>query len=155
VRETAEEHGAVPTHGPTDVGSLIVGNGDVDDAMIDKLWPASPAVSGEFGERLRRLREARRLSVRRLARLVAVSPSYLSRIERNHVPPPSERTIARLARALAVETDELLATAGRVPEDVVSRVLRRPQLMAKLVRIADGMPDEKLKELAGKLESEG
>lgn len=153
MRETGQEPGAIPSHGPENLGPLIGASGDVDGAMIDRLWTASPSQNGEFGERLRRLRESRRLSVRRLARLVAVSPSYLSRIERNHVPPPSERTIARIARALAVETDELLATAGRVPEDVVSRVLRRPQLMAKLVRIADGMPDEKLEELAGKLES--
>lgn len=154
MRETGHEAGAIPPPGPENVGPLITAAGDVDGAMIDRLWTASPSQSGEFGERLRRLREARRLSVRRLARLVAVSPSYLSRIERNHVPPPSERTIARIARALAVETDGLLATAGRVPEDVVSRVLRRPQLMTRLVRIADGMPDEKLKELAGRLESE-
>ncbi len=115
---------------------------------------AAPAFApnGEFGGRLRHLREARRLSVRRLARLVAISPSYLSRIERSHVPPPSERTIARIARALTVETDDLLAAAGRVPEDVVARILRRPQQMAKLVRLADALPDEKLGELSGRLE---
>ncbi len=106
----------------------------------------------DFGEQLRRVREARRLSVRRLARLVAVSPSYLSRIERSHVPPPSDRTIARIAGILAIETDELLAAAGRVPEDVVARLLRRPRLMAKLVRTADGLPDDRVDALCGDLE---
>jgi len=132
---------------------LITGD---DAAVVDaSSWPAAPLpMNGEFGDRLRRLREARRLSVRRLARLVAVSPSYLSRIERSHVPPPSERTIARIARTLMIEADELLATAGRVPEDVGARLLRRPRLMAKLVRLADALPDEKLDELCGELERE-
>jgi transcriptional regulator with XRE-family HTH domain len=76
-----------------------------------------------------------------------VSPSYLSRIERSHVPPPSERTISRIARALAIEPDELLAAAGRLPEDVASRLLRRPRLMARLVRLADGLPDEAIEDL--------
>ncbi|HET9794455.1 MAG TPA: helix-turn-helix transcriptional regulator [Thermoanaerobaculia bacterium] len=132
---------------------MIIASGDGSPAMVETpSWPAPPASNGEFGERLRRLRESRRLSVRRLARLVAVSPSYLSRIERNHVPPPSERTIARIARALTIETDDLLAAAGRMPEDVGARVLRRPRLMAKLVRLADALPDEKLDELCGELE---
>jgi transcriptional regulator with XRE-family HTH domain len=130
-------------------------NGEVGAVTVETpSWPEPPLPSGEFGGRLRRLRESRRLSVRRLARLVAVSPSYLSRIERNHVPPPSERTIARIARALSIETDDLLATAGRVPEDVISRLVRRPQLMAKLVRLADALPDDQLSALAGKLERE-
>ena len=108
---------------------------------------SAAGVNTQFGDRLRRLRESQRLSVRRLARLVAVSPSYLSRIERSHVPPPSERTIARIARALAIEADELLAAAGRLPEDVASRLLRRPRLMAKLVRLADTLPDDAIEEL--------
>ena len=116
--------------------------------------PPLPAVtaSGEFGDRLRRLRAARRLSVRRLARLVAVSPSYLSRIERGHVPPPSERTITRLARALSIEPDELLAAAGRLPEDIGARLLRRPRPMARLVRLADGLSDDELEELCRRAE---
>ena len=114
-----------------------------------------PSSNGEFGDRLRRLRETRRLSVRRLARLVSVSPSYLSRIERNHVPPPSERTIEKIARTLLIEADDLLATAGRIPEDVAAKLLRRPQLMARLVRIADSLSDEKVRDVCGELERKG
>lgn len=114
-----------------------------------------PSPNGEFGDRLRRLRETRRLSVRRLARLVSVSPSYLSRIERSHVPPPSERTIAKIARTLMIEPDDLLASAGRIPEDVAAKLIRRPQLMGRLVRIADGLPDEKVRDICGELERKG
>ena len=91
VRETGQEPGAIPSHGPENLGPLIGASGEVDGAMIDRLWTASPSQNGEFGERLRRLRESRRLSVRRLARLVAVSPSYLSRIERNQCEYPGAR----------------------------------------------------------------
>jgi transcriptional regulator with XRE-family HTH domain len=131
--------------------------GDDDGVAVAEMtaWGPPPSPNGEFGERLRRLREARRLSVRRLARLVSVSPSYLSRIERSHVPPPSEKTIAKIARTLMIEPDDLLATAGRIPEDVAAKVLRRPQVMARLVRVADGLSDEKVSEVCGELERKG
>ncbi len=106
----------------------------------------------EFGERLRGLRRSRRMSLRRLAPLVSISASCLSRIERGRLPPPHDRAIARIARALAAEPNPLLEAAGRLPEDVASRLLRRPRLMAKLVRLADGLPDEKLEELCQRAE---
>ena len=123
--------------------------GDEPGVAVAEMTPWGPpeAANGEFGDRLRRLREARRLSLRRLARLVAVSPSYLSRIERSHVPPPSERTIAKIARTLMIDPDDLLATAGRIPGDVAARLLRRPHVMGRLVRLADALTDERLEEL--------
>ena len=39
--------------------------------------------------------EDRRYSVRQVAERVGVQPSYLSKIERGDVPPPSEETIVR------------------------------------------------------------
>ena len=92
------------------------------------------------------------MSLRRLARLVGLSPSYLSRVERGRVPPPSHRTIAKIARVLQVPPDELLAAAGLVPEDITARILRRPQLMGRLVRYADGLDDARLDDLSRKLQ---
>jgi transcriptional regulator with XRE-family HTH domain len=106
-------------------------------------------MNDDFGRRLRGLRESRRLSLRGLARLVAISPSCLSRIERGRMPPPADPMIAKIAGALAADAEGLLEAAGRLPQDVRARVLRRPKLMARLVRAADRLSDERQHELCG------
>jgi transcriptional regulator with XRE-family HTH domain/mannose-6-phosphate isomerase-like protein (cupin superfamily) len=63
--------------------------------------------SAELGESLRRIREARGLGVRELARRIDVSPSLISRIERGTVM-PSVATLFALQSALDVSVAELL-----------------------------------------------
>jgi len=43
---------------------------------------------------------------------------YLSKIENGVMPPPSEKVILRLAEALNIDKDELIALAGKVPSDI-------------------------------------
>jgi transcriptional regulator with XRE-family HTH domain len=100
----------------------------------------------DFGDYLRKVREARRVgdskfSVRQLASRVGVEPSYLSKIERGQQPPPSEKTIAKLACELGEDPDVLLALAGKVSGDLQSIILRRPKLFADLIRQMKDMPD--------------
>ncbi|HET7451449.1 MAG TPA: helix-turn-helix transcriptional regulator [Thermoanaerobaculia bacterium] len=108
-------------------------------------------MSDDFGRRLRGLRESRRLSLRGLARLAAISPSCLSRIERGRLPPPADPTIAKIAGALAADPEGLLEAAGRLPVDVRARLLRRPRLMARLVRAADALSDDRLEAFCGEV----
>ena len=54
---------------------------------------------------------------------------------------PSEETIVRLATALEVDPDALLAMAGKVSSDLQEAIRRRPQLFAELIRELKGMPD--------------
>lgn len=68
--------------------------------------PGKGLVKG-FGNRLRTLREQRRLSQQELADLVGIHLSQLSRIERD-VSGPSAETVVALARALHTSTDVLL-----------------------------------------------
>jgi len=100
----------------------------------------------EFGEYLRKRREERRegdprFSVRQLARRVGVQPSYLSKVERGQQPPPSEQTIASLARELDEDPDVLLALAGKVSGELQSIIRRRPKLFAELIRQLKDTPD--------------
>lgn len=100
----------------------------------------------EFGDYLRKSRERRRendpsFSVRQLAARVGVEPSYLSKVERGEQPPPSEQTIAALARELGEDPDVLLALAGKVSGDLQSIIRRRPQLFAELIRQLKNAPD--------------
>ncbi len=100
----------------------------------------------EFGTYLRNRREKRResdpaFSVRQLAARVGVEPSYLSKVERGQQPPPSEQTIAALARELDEDPDLLLAMAGKVSGELQAIIRRRPQLFAELIRQLKDTPD--------------
>jgi HTH-type transcriptional regulator, competence development regulator len=99
-----------------------------------------------LGTFLRERRESlraddRRYSVRQVAERVGVQPSYLSKVERGEVSPPSEDTLVRLARELAVEPDLLLAMAGKVSKDLLEVIRRRPLLFAELIRELKDLPD--------------
>ncbi len=92
-----------------------------------------------YGSYIRNARERRRArdrtySLRQVALRIGVEPAYLSKIERDQVPPPSEATIRRLARDLDEDPDLLLAMAGKVSSDLKSIILQRPQLFADLLR---------------------
>lgn len=93
-------------------------------------------------ERRESLREGdRRYSVRQVADRVGIQPSYLSKVERGEVSPPSEETLVRLARELEVDPDLLLAMAGKVSSDLLDVIRRRPMLFGELIRQLKDLPD--------------
>jgi transcriptional regulator with XRE-family HTH domain len=101
----------------------------------------------DFGDHLRSRREELRqkhpeFSVRKLAQRVGIEPSYLSKIERGEQPPPSEATIAALARELDDDRDVLLALAGKVSSDLAGIIRRRPKLFGELIRQLKDAPDK-------------
>ena len=105
-----------------------------------------------FGSYLRTVRERIRaqdgtFSVRQVAQRIGVEPSYLSKIERDQVPPPSEQTVRRLATELEEDPDLLLAMAGKVSRDLQSIILHRPQLFADLLRQLRDAPDHAILKL--------
>jgi transcriptional regulator with XRE-family HTH domain len=46
-----------------------------------------------FGKRIRDLRTKRKVSLRAFARQVGMSPTYLSKVEREEFPPPAEEKV--------------------------------------------------------------
>ena len=106
-----------------------------------------------FGEFIRTTREKRfkadrSYSVRQVAQRIGVEPSYLSKIERDQVAPPSEATIGRLAEELGEDADLLLAMAGKVSSDLRYIILQRPQLFAELLRQLRDVPDHAIESVA-------
>lgn len=100
----------------------------------------------EFGDYIRELREGlrrddRSYSLRQVAERIEVEPSYLSKVERGTVAPPSEATIIRLARDLGEDEDVLLALAGKVSNDLQVIIRKRPRLFAKVIRELKDSPD--------------
>lgn len=75
-----------------------------------------------FGPLLRKLRIAAGRTQRQLADDVGVDFSYLSKIETEKLPPPSEDKILIIARVLKQDTETLLRAARRVPSDFQSRL---------------------------------
>lgn len=88
----------------------------------------------KFGPHIREIREAKSIGLRELARLIEVEPAYLSKIEREIFPPPSEALIVRIAGNLEEDPDRLLALAGKIPSDVKDLIIQSQGELAKMVR---------------------
>jgi transcriptional regulator with XRE-family HTH domain len=106
-------------------------------------------MSEAFGGYVRKRREELRkqnpeYSVRKLAVKIGIQPSYISKVEREEVPPPSEATILKLAEALGEDPDTLLALAGKVSSDLRQVIVKRPKLFAELIRQLRTAPDHAL-----------
>lgn len=102
-----------------------------------------------FGQYVRRQRLAllqgdKNYSLRRVALASRLEPSFLSKIERGLVPPPSEGKIRALAETLREDPDVLLAMAGKVSTDVQDAIRRRPRLFTELIRRLKHAPDTHL-----------
>lgn len=74
--------------------------------------PILPIDYRRLGERLRRLRSARDLSVRGLAAMAEVDATWLSRVERGGYTSPDPRVLAKVAALLEVDMADLFLTAG-------------------------------------------
>ncbi|MCC5841861.1 MAG: helix-turn-helix domain-containing protein [Opitutales bacterium] len=98
-----------------------------------------------FGTYLRKRREALALkragfSLRKVASMAGIQPSYLSKIERDQEAPPGEETIKRLAAALEVDADMLLAMGGKVSSELQAIILKRPELMSQVLQELKKLP---------------
>ncbi len=110
-------------------------------------------MSTTFGEYLRSRREllreeSREFSVRKVAAQIGVQPSYVSKVERGEVAPPSEATIVKWALVLDEDPDVLLALAGKVSADLRDVIVKRPRLFAQLLRELKDAPDHALLRIA-------
>jgi transcriptional regulator with XRE-family HTH domain len=111
-----------------------------------------------FGSFIRRQRETLKTddpqySVRQLAARIGVEPSYLSKVERELEPPPSELKIRALARELGEDPDTLLARAGKVSTDLQETIRHRPQLFSKLIRELKNQPDKAVMQVVHDVQS--
>ena len=99
-----------------------------------------------FGKHIREIREAKKatdksFSVRQVAQRIGVEPAYLSKIERDEMPPPGEETTKKLALELDQDPDVLLAIGGKISTDLQEIIRKRPKLFADLIRELKSVPD--------------
>lgn len=74
--------------------------------------PTSPATPSDFGRYLRQTRQARGLSIRQLGAESGVSFAFIARLESGEYEKPGHEYLTKLARALDVPEQDLLALAG-------------------------------------------
>ena len=108
-------------------------------------------MTGEsFGAYVRAAREAKEIGLREMARMIGVSPTYLSKVERDEFSPPAEDRVKSIAQILGKDADELLALAGRVSSDLSNIIRQRPDMMATLLRTTKDFTADQLRELLRK-----
>jgi len=88
-----------------------------------------------FGKILRKLRLTAQVGLRELASLINKSPGYLSDVELDQVPPPSEKMILDIARSLNVDKNQLLAAARKMDPELSNYVAEQP-MAADFLRMA-------------------
>ena len=103
-----------------------------------------------FGATVRELREEKGIGLRQFARMIEVSATYLSKIERDELPPPAEGRVKDIARLLDQDPDELLALAGKVASDLNEIIRNRPRETASFLRSTSGLSGRELEQLTRK-----
>src|SRR5262245_33140276 len=88
----------------------------------------------KFGEFVRREREAKEIGLREMAKMIGVSPTYLSKIGRDEFPPPAEDKVRKIAEIIGRDPDEVLALAGRVASDLTDIIRQRPRAQSHSYR---------------------
>lgn len=111
-----------------------------------------------FGQFLRERRMAKKVSLRKFAEQVGVSPTYLSQVEQENVMPPTADRVKRMAELLGENPDEWIGLAGRVPDDLAGIIQQQPTEIPELLREASGLSADQLRQLREqirKLKEEG
>jgi transcriptional regulator with XRE-family HTH domain len=85
--------------------------------------------------------DPRRYSLRQVAHRIGVEPAYLSKIELGQTDSLSEAKIMILADELGEDRDVLLALGGKISDDLLEVIRRRPRLFGDLIRSLREVPD--------------
>ncbi len=101
----------------------------------------------QFGAFIRKHREDKEIGLREMAKKIGVSPTYLSKVERDEFSPPAEDRVRKIAELLDLDVDELLAMAGRVSSDLSEIIRDKPRAVADLLRTTRGMSADELARL--------
>ena len=94
-----------------------------------------------LGDKIKELREDKRISIRGLGRLTDVSGMHISNIEKNKMN-ASPELVTRIAQALDADVDELLHLAERVDPEVVDVIQKNPQAVPSFLRSAKDLTPE-------------
>lgn len=81
-----------------------------------------------FGTYIKNLRKSLELRQSDIAAEVGIEASYLSKIEKDRVSPPSEDVLLKLAAALSHDENEIIYRAGKIPPNIRDLILTDEEL---------------------------
>jgi mannitol/fructose-specific phosphotransferase system IIA component (Ntr-type)/transcriptional regulator with XRE-family HTH domain len=87
-----------------------------------------------FGHTLRMLRTTAGVSLRTLAKIIDVSPSYLSQVELGKLPPPTHYRITKIAETIGIPVSLLIEMSHRPNPDVIM-LLRGHHELNRLIKL--------------------
>jgi len=105
----------------------------------------------EFGQYLRSVRQAKKISIRQLAKAVSKTPTYISDIEKGNNKPPERELLDRIISELHLEEfpdirNRLYDLAAKERKDVpadIKEYLMENESILKIIRTAKESPNEK------------
>ncbi len=105
-----------------------------------------------FGEIIRQEREKRKIgnpefSLRKFAKAVGISPTYLSKVETDEFDPPKAENVIKIAELLGIDPNMLLAKAERIDPELKRIVMEKQVELADFLRTFDGMSSEQLRKM--------
>ena len=103
-----------------------------------------------FGLLIRKLRKAKKLTLRELADFVDVSYVNIAHIE-NGRSGASRKVIKKLAEALNYDADKLLAAADEIGEDVEKIIRKIPSAVPDFLRTAKNLTKDEWKTLTDQI----
>ena len=103
-----------------------------------------------FGLLIRKLRKAKGLSLRNLAKLVDVSFVNIAHIENGRIV-TSKKVIKQLAKALDYDSDKLLAAANEIGEDVEKIIRKIPSAVPDFLRTAKNLTKDEWENLTDQI----
>ncbi|MGY3386774.1 transcriptional regulator with XRE-family HTH domain [Paenibacillus polymyxa] len=81
-----------------------------------------------FGTFIKNIRKHMELKQAEVAEQTGIEASYLSKIEKDRVAPPSEEVLIKLAAALYHDPNEIIYKAGKIPPDIRELILNDEEL---------------------------
>ena len=107
--------------------------------------------NAEFGQYLRSVRQAKKISIRQLAKAVSKTPTYISDIEKGNNKPPERELLDRIIAELNLEEfpdirNRLYDLAAKERKDVpadIKEYLMENESILKIIRTAKESSNEK------------
>lgn len=107
--------------------------------------------NAEFGQYLRSVRQAKKISIRQLAKAVSKTPTYISDIEKGNNKPPERELLDRIIAELHLGEfpdirNKLYDLAAKERKDVpadIKEYLMKNESILKIIRTAKESPNEK------------
>ena len=108
-------------------------------------------MSKKLGELIRRIRQEKGISLRKLSEKVNVSFVNISYIENGRIE-TSKSVLREISKALNYDLDKLLALANTVDDDITNIINKRPTVVPDFLRTTKGFTNEQWGELRKQVE---